>query len=206
MPPILLTWPSITWPSARFLRRICARSQFVPRTVIDQLEFESRVKAPVRKCLATVGKQKILYIVFSYQTPYVLNFRDRAFALDQFVADIWDEYASTRPGIEMGAHPYFADAQSQRNAYRPSLRLLPTGINLAPSVSIPSGDWTPRTPILPNASSTTRCSPRRTGLPGKGCFDRQIRLSMPSPTPGRVPAIGTFINPPSSPASRIPRD
>ena len=72
-----------------------------------RVEFESRVKAPVRQCLAAVGMQKILYIVFSYQTPYVLMLRDRGFALDQFVADIWDEYAGMRPGTEVGAQPVF---------------------------------------------------------------------------------------------------
>ena len=59
---------------------------------INQDEFESRVKEPIRKCIETIGKQKVVYIVFSYQTPYVVTLRGRGFALDQFVADIWDEY------------------------------------------------------------------------------------------------------------------
>src|SRR6185369_11169326 len=78
---------------------------------IDQREFDSQVKTPVRQCLASVGKQKILYIVFSYQTPYVLVLGDRSFALDQFVADIWDEYENMRPNTEVGPNPYFAVAQ-----------------------------------------------------------------------------------------------
>src|SRR5262249_9924994 len=76
---------------------------------IDRREFESRVKEPVRHCLEAAGVKKILYIVFSYQTPYVLTLGDRAFALDQFIGDIWDEYGGMRPGNELGNHPYFAD-------------------------------------------------------------------------------------------------
>ena len=51
---------------------------------LKQDEFESRVKAPVRKCIEAVGKQKVLYIVFSYQTPYVVTVQGRGFALDSF--------------------------------------------------------------------------------------------------------------------------
>src|SRR5215471_12386051 len=90
---------------------------------IKQGEFETRVKAPIRKCLETVGKQKILYIVFSYQTPYVVTVEDRGFALDSFVADVWDEYSAGRPGNEVGSHPYFGEAQSQGNAYMPFVPL-----------------------------------------------------------------------------------
>src|SRR5262245_37130458 len=73
---------------------------------IKQEEYESRVKAPIRRCIEAVGKQKVLYIVFSYQTPYDVLLGERTFALDSFVADIWDEYLpGTRPGNEVLAHP-----------------------------------------------------------------------------------------------------
>ena len=82
---------------------------------LKQDEFEVRVKAPVEKCIATVGKQKVLYIVFSYQTPYVVTVQGRVFALDSFIADIWDEYSPSRPGNEVRSHAYFGEAQSQGN-------------------------------------------------------------------------------------------
>src|ERR1700674_4854621 len=90
---------------------------------LKQDEFESRVKAPVRKCIEAVGKQKVLYIVFSYQPPYVVTVQDRVFALDSFIADIWDECSTSRPGNEIGGHPYFGEAQSQGNAYVPFVPL-----------------------------------------------------------------------------------
>src|SRR5579862_7347178 len=81
-------------------------------------EYELRVKAPVRKCLEAAGKQKILYIVFAYQTPFDIKIAGRLFSLDQYVADIWDEYSPTSPGREAGNQPYFGEAQSQGNAYQ----------------------------------------------------------------------------------------
>ena len=90
---------------------------------IKQDEFERRVKAPIRKCLELAGKRNILYIVFSYKTPYLLTIGDRNYALDQFVSDIWDEYSPTRPGNETGPHGYFGEAQSQGNAYAPFVPL-----------------------------------------------------------------------------------
>jgi uncharacterized protein (TIGR03790 family) len=84
---------------------------------IRQSEYESRVRTPVRRCIETIGKQKVLYIVFAYHTPYVVQVNDRGFALDSFVSDLWDEYSPTRPGNEMPGHPYFGEAQSQGNVY-----------------------------------------------------------------------------------------
>jgi uncharacterized protein (TIGR03790 family) len=87
-------------------------------------DFTSQIKAPIQKCLNKSGKQKILYIVFSFQTPYSVQIGERFFSVDQFIADIWDEYAGPAAnGREAGNHPYFSDAQSQGNAYEPFLSL-----------------------------------------------------------------------------------
>jgi uncharacterized protein (TIGR03790 family) len=86
---------------------------------VPKEEFEAAVKAPIRKCLEEVGKQKILYIVFSYLTPFSVAFGNQHFALDQLVADIWDEYLATPYGGTGKPHPYFGDAESQGNVYVP---------------------------------------------------------------------------------------
>ena len=140
---------------------------------IDQVEFESRVKTPVRQCLAAVGKQKILYIVFSFQTPYALMLRDRTFALDQFVADIWDEYAGMRPGNEVGSHPYFVEAHGRRNAYLPFASLAayrdqPRAVNIYSvwRLDAANADLAKRLVYYAMFAETN-------GLSGRGCFDRQ---------------------------------
>src|SRR5579859_6521127 len=64
-------------------------------TFLSWAAYDSTVKTPIRQCLNTLGAQNILYIVFAYQTPYKVTGPDNAsYALDQFVADIWDVYTS----------------------------------------------------------------------------------------------------------------
>ncbi|MCX6628255.1 MAG: TIGR03790 family protein [Candidatus Solibacter sp.] len=141
---------------------------------VDQVEFESRVKTPVRQCLAAAGKQKILYIVFSYQTPYALMLQDRVFALDQFVADIWDEYGGMRPGSELGPHPYFGEAQSQKNLYKPFVPLAayrdqPRALTVYSvwRLDAANADLAKRLVYYAMFAETH-------GLSGRGCFDRQF--------------------------------
>src|SRR5690348_7510085 len=63
---------------------------------LNQDEFDSSLKRPIRKCIERAGKNKILYIVFSYKTPWLLEIGPQTYALDQFIADIWDEYLPER--------------------------------------------------------------------------------------------------------------
>jgi uncharacterized protein (TIGR03790 family) len=151
----------------------CRISVSSPDIIRDQ-EFESRVKIPLRKCLETAGKQRILYIVLAYGTPYVVTIGERGFALDQFVADIWDEYSSpTRNGMEAGAHPYFADASSKAKVYAPFLSLAayrdqPLALNI---YSVWRLDAT--TPALAKGLVDKAVFAEKYGLAGRGCFDRQ---------------------------------
>ena len=87
--------------------------------------FEASVKNPIRKCLERVGPDKILYIVFSYRTPWgILGMPPGGHAIDQFVADIWDQVYPPRGDAAFGRpHPYFAAAQSEGNVYLPFVSL-----------------------------------------------------------------------------------
>src|ERR1700719_291011 len=40
---------------------------------IKQDEFDSSVKRPIQKCLDHIGKDKILYIMLSFKTPWLLE-------------------------------------------------------------------------------------------------------------------------------------
>jgi len=140
---------------------------------IDQDEFDSRVKIPVRKCLESAGKQKILYIVFSYQTPYALRLRNRGFSLDQFVADIWDEYSPSRAGNETGPHPYFGNAQSQGNVYERFIPLAayrdqPRALNIYSVWRLDAANAKLAKGLVDKAMFA-----ETNGLSGKGCFDLQ---------------------------------
>jgi uncharacterized protein (TIGR03790 family) len=107
-------------------QNLCAIATIDPN-ILGWKEYLLQVKAPIQKCLTTVGRDKILYIVFSYNTPFVIEGPDaRAVnpetALDQHVADIWDEYAPefAQP---IPLQPYYARAQSKANIYLPFVSL-----------------------------------------------------------------------------------
>src|SRR5215471_12515960 len=141
---------------------------------IKQGEYESRVRAPIRKCLEVVGRQKILYIVFSYHTPYVVMENERGLALDSFVADIWDEYAAGRPGNEVSSHPYFSQAQSQGNVYAPLVPLAAyrEGRGAMNIYSVWRLDAA--TAALARGLVDKALIAEAEGLSGKGCFDLQF--------------------------------
>ncbi|MBV9759736.1 MAG: TIGR03790 family protein [Acidobacteriaceae bacterium] len=86
---------------------------------INQAEYDRAVKGPVQKCLDRAGKDKILYIVFSYKTPWLLEMPppQETYALDQFIADPWDEYLPERAANQGEIQPYFGKAESEGDIY-----------------------------------------------------------------------------------------
>jgi len=88
-------------------------------------DYLSTVRTPVQRCLTAIGSSNILYIVFTYNTPYSLTGPDQVtYSLDQFVADIWDVYEpSGQYGLPSSAHPYYAANQPEGNVYTPFVSL-----------------------------------------------------------------------------------
>jgi uncharacterized protein (TIGR03790 family) len=121
-----------------------------------------------------VGKQKVLYIVFSYLTPYTVSVQNRGFALDSFIADIWDEYSASRPGNEVQSHGYFGEAQSQGNVYQPFVSLaayrgLPRSSNIYSVWRLDAA-----TAELAKGLVDKALVAEANGLSGKACFDLQF--------------------------------
>jgi uncharacterized protein (TIGR03790 family) len=91
-------------------------------TSITWSRYVSSVKTPIRNCLNTVGAQNILYIVFTYMTPFAVTGSTSPFiySVDQYVADIWDQYAQQDfYPVPPQLQPYYDDAQSMGNVYLP---------------------------------------------------------------------------------------
>lgn len=147
---------------------LCAVNSTEIRYISDWNIFDSVIKAPIRNCLNAVGRDKILYIVFTYHTPYKAGTPART--VDQQIADIWDELSTGRNSD--GRHPYFAAAQSQGNIYQPYISLAdyrqqPAALRLysvwrldAPTAALAKG-------LIDKALQA-----EASGLSGRGCFDR----------------------------------
>lgn len=134
-------------------------------------EFESQVKQPIRKCLDKVGKDQILYIVFSYQTPFALGLADKNHSLDQFVADIWDEYLPFRAAAQSEVQPYFGVAQSEGNFYQPFVPL--SAYREKPGAPHIYSVWRidAATSALAKGLVDKALFAEAHGLSGQGCFD-----------------------------------
>jgi uncharacterized protein (TIGR03790 family) len=138
---------------------------------IEPKEFDSHVKRPIRECLEKVDKDKILYIVFSYQTPFALAINGHNEALDQFVADIWDEYLPMRPATPADVQPYFGYAQSEGGIYQGFVSL--ATYREQPQARHIYSVWRldGATPALAKGLVDKALTAEAHGLSGKACFD-----------------------------------
>jgi uncharacterized protein (TIGR03790 family) len=139
-------------------------------------EFSSAVKNPIRRCLERVGPEKILYILFSFQTPYEIYSVPfgNGISLDQYVTDIWDELGPKSPV----ANPYYAKAESRAGKYPPFLSLADyrnsAGAKLIYSVwHLDASSASLATGLVDKAVRA-----ERDGLAGKACIDRRFGTDM----------------------------
>ncbi|HME01056.1 MAG TPA: TIGR03790 family protein [Terriglobia bacterium] len=143
-------------------------------SALDWGSFEGSVKVPLQKCLERAGRDKILYIIFTYETPWRLDgLPNGPHAIDQFIADIWDEAYPPRGDPAFGRpHPYFAGAQSQGNVYSPFVSF--ADYRASPSARTVYSVWR-----LDGANAQLAkdlvdkaIAAETSGLRGQACFDR----------------------------------
>lgn len=144
-------------------------------TSLTWSQYVSAVKTPVQNCLNAVGPQNILYVVFTYQTPYLVSGSTGPlyYALDQYVADIWDQYANQDfyPAPSQ-AHPYYDDAQSQGNVYQQFVSF--ASYRAQPGASTIYSVWRldGATAALAQGLVDKAIAAEHSGLAGQACLDR----------------------------------
>jgi uncharacterized protein (TIGR03790 family) len=101
---------------------LCAIKLPNPDAVLLSAEdYERHVRTPVGNCIESAGTEKILYIVLAYVRPFRVDPGGlHNYALDSYLADIWDFYSS-RPiaPAPNRTHPYYADHSARANVYLP---------------------------------------------------------------------------------------
>ncbi len=139
-------------------------------------DFPDVIRNPVRKCLQKLGADAILYIVFSYGSPYRISGVSRGYGMsvDHLVADIWDR-AGQKGSV---ANPYYAGTQS---------RVYPAFVSLAeyrarPGTPTIYSVWRldAATPALAEGLVDKAVLAEGTGLTGKACIDRRYGPDMAS--------------------------
>ncbi len=142
-------------------------------TVLSMADYVNTVKTPIRTCLTNVGKTKVLYVVFSYLTPYKIETTSISYSIDSYVSDIWDLYtthdfnpAPTAP------HRYYAASQSQGNVFAPfvslaTYRTLPKSTLLYSVWRLDGASLALAQGLVDKAMQAELAG----GVAGQGCFD-----------------------------------
>lgn len=140
--------------------------------VVPWEDFESRIKKPIRECLEKLGRKRILYIVFTYGTPYKLAPVPARYgiSIDQYVADIWDETGWPTRRV----NPYYARAESKEGKYSPFRSL--AEYREQPGSKTVYSVWRLDAPSVELAKGlvSKALEAERDGLKGQGCFDRRF--------------------------------
>lgn len=154
---------------------------------VPAAEWERKVRDPIRKCLDAVGRQKILYIVLTYGTPYKLTDvpARSGISSDQFLADIWNQ-AGTRPSRVR--NPYFADAISSANRYPPLVSLAEYRARSDAKIIYSVWRLDAPTPALAMGLIEKARDAEKKGLSGLACFDRLFGKDITALTDARYNA------------------
>ena len=135
-------------------------------------EYERKIAEPIRKCLETLGKDRILYIVLTEGVPYRMMKAPENYgrAVDSYIADIWGEAS----GSPRAMNPYFDPAIPRAGNYEPFISLAEyrerPGAKHVYSVwrlDAPSGS-------LEHDLIDKAMEAEKTGLSGQACFDRRM--------------------------------
>jgi uncharacterized protein (TIGR03790 family) len=138
--------------------------------------FVSTVKTPVQNCLDAVGPDQILYIVLAYVRPFSVTAQNgKAYALDQYLADVWDQNAAgdAFPYPDK-PHPYFAAEQPQGNSYEPFVSFADyrAGAGSLQIYSVWRLDGV--TAALAEGLVDQAIAAETNGLAGQACLDRRL--------------------------------
>jgi uncharacterized protein (TIGR03790 family) len=160
-------------------QNLCAIAPIDP-VKLGWKEYVSQIKTPVQKCLTAVGPANILYIVFSYQTPYRVDGPDArlnlTFTPDQEVADIWNQLGPDFP-VSRPRHPYYDEAHSKANIYQPFLPF--AEYRAQPDAKMIYSVWRldAATAKLAKGLVDKAIAAEKSGLKGLVCIDRRWPLN-----------------------------
>lgn len=157
-------------------QNLCAISPAAADTVTWN-QYLTTVKAPIQNCLNAVGRTNILYIVFTYQTPYDVTSANGLtfYAVDSYVADIWDQYATQDfypyPNLWQ-THAYYQEAQNQGNFYQPFVSFADYRAQQNAQLIYSVWRLDAPTPELAKGLVDKAIAAENSGLTGQSCLDR----------------------------------
>ncbi len=167
------------YTAARLVSNVCPITlPNAAATSLSEADYNTFVRNPVRACLTAAGRTNILYIVLAYIRPFRVDANNGQFyALDSYLADIWDQYATQYFNIfPSAAHRYFADDQSQGNYSVPFQTL--EAYRASPRSTLIYSVWRldGATPAIANGL-VDRATSAMNNLAGAVCIDLQNAIA-----------------------------
>src|ERR1700687_4406719 len=104
---------------------LCSISPPRTATTLSWPVFVSTTKSAIQNCINVARPDQILYLVLAYIRPFAVTAQNgKLYALDQYLADIWDQNDASDPfPYPDQNHAYFAAALPQGNYYRAFISL-----------------------------------------------------------------------------------
>lgn len=100
---------------------LCPVSGLSSSTNVDWNEYQAKIAGPIRDCMLRVHPQRPLFIVFTYNTPYITMAApsrvdySTGVSLDQYVSDIWSLLISGKRYL----NSYAQYTYTKKNEYIP---------------------------------------------------------------------------------------
>lgn len=153
---------------------LCAITTTATEAILAS-DYTNVIKTPIRNCLNALGRQNILYIVFTYDTPFALDGYPIRYSVDQYVADIWDQYTTKQFDPQpTGTHGYYGDTQNMGNSYAPFLTLASYRSNAKAQLIYSVWRLDGSSEAIASALVDKAMQAEATGGPtGVACFDRR---------------------------------
>ena len=135
-------------------------------------QYDATIANPVKKCLNRLGKDRILYIVLSFEVPFGLAKapENHGRAIDSYLADIWAE----AQGSTQSLNPYFDPATPHVGNYSQFVsfadyRSRPGAKHIYSVWRLDAPDEAAARGLVDKAMDA-----EKTGLSGQACFDRRF--------------------------------
>lgn len=135
-------------------------------------QYDSKVAEPIKACLNRVGKDRILYIVFSFDVPYRLARAPEHYgrAIDAYVSDIWGEAQGTTQAL----NPYFDPAIPHVGNYSPFISLAEYRSHAGAKHIYSVWRLDAANETLARGLVDKAIEAEKTGLSGHACIDRRF--------------------------------
>ena len=169
--------------------------------MLEETDWVTYFKTPIQACLTTVGPANILYIVLAYVNNYQIHYSEGnpvgPYALDSFIADIWDQtetdanaWAAYQHGVVQG---YYTANNVSTGNYPPVQTMVQYRAANPTSLIYAVFRLDGATPAIAEAQvSNAIATENAGGVQGQACLDARSTTTTPGSMDGALYQASVF--------------